>query len=87
MELIIKLNFILAMVGLNVSILSVLMNIKDEVKQKSGFMAVAGFDILATTSMLLYLHPHMADSLPALAFSGFIGGGAIIAAASFPFKS
>ena len=87
MELIIKLLFILAMFVFNVSIFQHVYNMKDEAKQKAAFMVLAGFNVLATSSILFILHPYMEHEPHVLAFAGFIGGAIIFAVSTIPYKS
>jgi len=84
MELIAKLIFIMVMFGINYFAFTFIMTIKKDADQKAAVMALAGTNILATTTILYAIHPHMAHE-PALLAAGFIGGVVIFAMSSMPF--
>jgi hypothetical protein len=71
----------------NISAFPHMLKLKDDAKQKAAFMLLAGFNIFSTTLIVFVLHPEMANNMPALAFSGMVGGGVLFAVSSIPFKS
>lgn len=85
MDIIIKMLFIMSLFVFNITVFAPIFNMTDDAKQKSAFMVLAGFNVLATTSIIYILHPYMSSTPQALAFAGFIGGAVIFVVSTLPY--
>jgi len=61
--------------------------VKDEANQAAGFIVLCTFNVLATATILVILHPYMALDTGLFFLTSFVGGGVILFISCLPYHS